>query len=105
MPLTSREIDDARVILAGFFGRNIGDKISINNRVIEVLGEMLTSTEQCSRLMDLIPRSGYIDSGYIKRQLRNIARRVQRNDGNYLICKKFIAAHWRREIEMASRGI
>ncbi len=104
MELTDQEKRDARIIIEGFFGAHVADQITINKVVLEVLGEMLASNERCSRLMDLVPRPSGFRPGlsYIRRQLRDLARRVASNDSSYLACQNIVAASYRTKLARAS---
>lgn len=107
MELNDREQDALRRILEGFYSPNIVAEWEMNERVLKVLGEMLTATEQCSRLMDLVPRpTGYCPSlSCLRRKLIDIARRVRNNEGTYLICKSTMALKKRTDFEVAGQGL
>jgi len=94
MELSEQEKQDARTIIEGFYGATATSSIRINRRVVAVIGEMLTSDRRCAELMDLVPRPAGTAAGvnYIRRQLRNIARRIISNDSGYLACRNIVAA-------------
>jgi len=104
MEVTESEARDARVILVAFFGQSAANW-SINDRVIELIGEMLTKNRKCAEAMDLVPRPGFVDKNYIKRQLRNLAMRIVSGEKSYRICELFIAEGWKSKTYLASLGI
>ncbi len=65
MEVTENEARDARIILVAFFGQS-AENWSINDRVIELIGEMLTKNRKCAEVMGLVPRPGLVDKNYIK---------------------------------------
>jgi hypothetical protein len=102
MEITDRDVMDARQILVFFWGRE-ADSWNINKRVLDLLGEMLSKSEHCSKAMDLVPRPGFpVDASYIKRQLRDIARRITSGDHSYEICKIFLSANYKSVIRIAA---
>lgn len=95
MEISERDVMHARQILAFFWG--------INKRVLDLLGEMLSRNDHCSKALDLVPRPGFpVNASYIKRQLRDIARRITSDDHSYEICKTFLAANYKSVIRIAS---
>lgn len=104
MELSEQEKQDARTIIEGFFGATATSSIRINQSVIAVIAEMLTSNRRCAELMDLVPRPAGTPAGlsYIRRELRNIARRVMSNDSSYLACRNIVAASYRTRLHEAS---
>lgn len=107
MELTEANITDVKLILRGFYGPNIANTIRVNPQVIEILGEMLSSSKTCSRMMDRAPRPSASKPGigYMPRQLRDIARRVAANEGVYLSCKNETARRYRTKLEEAGPGL
>jgi hypothetical protein len=101
MEITDRDVTDAQKILVFFWGRE-AENWNINKRVLDLLGEMLSKSEHCSKAMDLVPRPGFpVDARYIKSQLRGIARRITSGDHSYEICKTFLAANYKSVIRIA----
>lgn len=101
MEITDHDETDARKILVFFWGRE-AENWDINKRVLDLLGEMLSKSEHCSKAMDLVPRPGFpVDARYIKSQLRSIARRITSGDHSYEICKTFLAANYKSVIRIA----
>jgi len=98
-----------KAILNSFFGSNFGVRININDKVVKLTWDMVSSSQQCSKLMDMVPRpSGFIpSSGYIVKQLTKLAKRIinSKDDEIYLICKKWSAYQYSRKIQMASNGL
>ncbi|MCU7844604.1 MAG: hypothetical protein KZQ93_12270 [Candidatus Thiodiazotropha sp. (ex Monitilora ramsayi)] len=88
-----------------FGGRSAGDW-KVNKEVLDVIGEMLARESNCSKAMDLVPRPGFrIDAGYIKRQLRDIARRVTSGDHSYYACQIAVSYKYKDRVKLASEGL
>ncbi len=105
MELTERDIEDAQQILVFFWGRSAGNW-SVNKEVLDVIGDMLAKESNCSKAMDLVPRPGFrIDASYIKRQLREIARRVASGDHSYYACQVAVAYKCKDRVKLASEGL
>ncbi len=104
MELSDQEKDDASIVLVYFFGLH-AESWNINENVIEKIGEMLWRDSNCTKVLDLLPRPGIVDKGYVIRQLRGIARRLASADHSYDICKTAIKYGWERVVYMASEGI
>ncbi len=101
MEITDRDEMDAKRILVYFWGRE-AEKWEINKRVLDLLGEMLSRNEHCSKALDFVPRPGFpVDASYIKKQLRDIARRITSGDHSYEICRTFLAANYKSAIRIA----
>lgn len=107
MELTEAEKTDLRNILEKIFGFQDASRWNMNERVLEVVAKMMKEAQQCSDAMNSVPRPSFvIDKGYLKRQLRDIARRAINGEREfYDICAKSTRYKWRSEIEMASQGI
>jgi hypothetical protein len=107
MELTESEKIDLRNILEKIFGFQDTSRWDMNERVLEVVSEMIKEAQQCSNAMNYVPRPSYvIDKGYLKRQLRDIARRATNGEREfYDICVKTARYKWKREIELASQGL
>jgi len=97
------EIEAAQVIMDKLFG---GDAKSwkVSYEVIDELGKLLAKLKTCNTVMDALPRPGFIDKDYFRRQLRGIATRLKDGTNSYDLCKKAISA-WREYIKMVSMGI
>jgi len=107
MELTEAEKLDLRNILEKIFGFQDASRWNMNERVLEVVSKMMKEAQQCSDGMNYVPRPSYvIDKGYLKRQLRDIARRATNGEREfYDICAKAARYKWRSEIELASQGL
>jgi len=44
--------------------------------MLEVINNILSSSKACSKALNYVPRPGFVDKGYLLRQLRGIARRM-----------------------------
>jgi len=79
----------------------------INLKVSEIFGELIQSSDTCSRYMDTVPRP-FIAGSAIKwgsKQARNAVIRHLKNGGkHYLICLRATGLSRRTDIEMASKG-
>jgi hypothetical protein len=102
MEITDHDVMAVRQILVFFWGRE-AETWNVNKRVLDLLCEMLSRNEHCSKAMNLVPRAVFpIDARYIKRQLRDIARRITSGDHSDEICKIFLAANYKSVIRIAS---
>ncbi len=93
--------------MKAFFGVHVADRVNIDDRVVKLIGEMLASNDECSRLMDMVPRPAGVKPGlaYVIGQLANIARRVTSGDGDYMICRYEIARQYKTRLLEASMGL
>ncbi len=104
MEVTESQANDARKILVYFFGVQ-AEGWTINDRVIELIGEMLFKERVCSKVMDALPRPGVVDRNYVLRQLRGIALRLAAGDHSYAVCRMAIRSGWERVVRLASEGL
>ena len=79
----------------------------MNDKVLEVVAQMFQAASSCSEAMNYVPRPGIVDKGYLKRQLRNIARRAMNGKKDmYSICSSTGSRiKWKTAIEIASQGL
>ena len=66
-----------------------GDQASVwtlNDKLLEVAGEILAGSKKCSVAMDFVPRPGFVDKDYLKRQLVGIVKRILRQKKHYESC-------------------
>ncbi|MCG7545343.1 MULTISPECIES: hypothetical protein [Pseudoalteromonas] len=100
--------DEVKRIIEGFFGKPYAMRVNVNDKVIELVWEMVSKSEECSDAMDLVPRPHGIVAGpkYVAQQLRGIARRLLKGDVRiYHICKRAASLQYRTRIDLASRGL
>ncbi len=87
-PITEQEKNDFREFLSTIYGPQTKNW-NINLKVLELFGELLQSSESCSRYMDMVPRS-FVAGSVIKwasKQARDAIIRHLKNGGkHYLIC-------------------
>ena len=107
MDLTEAEKEDLRKILVALFGQFNVENWGINYQTLEQLTEMISTTKACSRLIDLVPRpAGWMPGvAYIRRELRNIARRMVSNKGEYQMCINAAYLRYRRQFDLLGQGI
>lgn len=107
MALTETEQKDLRIILENIFGFQTALKWQMNDKVLEVVAQMFQAASSCSEAMSYLPRSGIVDKNYLKRQLRNIARRAvtDRRDMYSICLSTGSRIKWKTAIEIASQGL
>lgn len=94
MALTQKEQEDLKKILKNIFGNEV-DNWAMTEGTLKATEKMLQGLRGCSKAMNYVPRpEGVINSGYLKRQLRNIARRAG-NEEFYEICKVQAGRNWK----------
>ena len=94
MALTQREEEDMRKILVNIFGSE-ATLWPVTESSVENLGIMLKGLNRCSKAMNYVPRpEGIVDKSYLKRQLRNMARRAG-NEELYEACRVQAARNWK----------
>lgn len=104
--IAESEARDIRQIIDFFFGYSVASRITINDKVVSLVWDMLQEAQNCSKTMDLVPRppKKVPDIHYIINELVKIALRVRNNDQIYLSCKNAVAYSYRSALEMASSG-
>jgi len=98
---STKEIEDTQVILGYLFGGNAKDW-GVNYKLIDELGSLLAKLSVCNTVFNLLPRPGFIDAGYFRRQLAQIATRLRSGTGDYNLCKIAINYGHRRHFEILS---
>lgn len=82
---------------------------SMNEKVFNIIYNMLTETSGCSDLMDLVPRPhalGKAPLKYITKEIRSsVTRKLKDRKQHYTSCIKFVAANYRSQIQMAAMGV
>lgn len=76
MELSEYEQKDLRIILENIFGFQSASKWNMNDKVLEVVAQMFQGASTCSEAINYLPRPGIVDKNYLRRQLRDIARRA-----------------------------
>lgn len=82
-------------------------KWDINLKFLELFGELLQSSDVCSRYMDRVPRPFYFGNAikWISKQARQAVIRHLNNGGkHYLICLRAVGLSRKTDFIMASRG-
>jgi len=46
----------AKVILEAFYGSSIADRMVINAKILDLIGQMLEKAHSCTELIELVPR-------------------------------------------------
>ncbi|VAW95629.1 hypothetical protein MNBD_GAMMA21-1504 [hydrothermal vent metagenome] len=93
------EIEDTQIILHYLFSGN-AKNWKVSDRMIDELGKALSKLKTCNIVFDLLPRPGFVDKDYFRRQLRGIARRIKSGTGDYNLCKTAINYGQRRHFEI-----
>jgi len=104
--LTEREQKDLRIILVHIFGQE-ASTWKMNTGTLSATGKMLAANRTCSKAIDVTPRpAGFMpDLSYLRRQLRDMARRAINHDGIYEACQYGGAYNWKQTIYLASEGM
>lgn len=101
MELTETEVKDARIIMVYFWGQQASNW-NVTPKTLNVIGKIMTEASTCSRAMDFVPRPGMpLNAGYVRKQLKDIVRRIRGNSGMYAICKSTIARTYKTEIVLS----
>ena len=107
-PVTEEEARELRDVLEKFYGPVVRTW-TINYGMYEVLGRLITESQQCTRAMHLVPRPWDLaaPAKWAQRQMRQaIVRHFKTPEGqHYLTCMKFAANNYRREFDMATHGL
>ena len=93
--------------LRPLFGPQV-DNWQMNEKVLELYGELLSKSRTCSEAMDLVPRpyTGFGAKAYIRRELKRIARAATgEKKGMYISCLKGAAYGMKNRFHMAASGL
>ena len=97
----------ARAILKAFYGQNISEGIQVNDRTVDLIGQMLEKAYSCTELIELVPRpiSPVGARSRVKWALKQIRKTGQKILDNpsaeiSLTCRKAIAFSFRGRLEM-----
>jgi len=104
--LTDLEKKDIQGFLAIVYGDQ-ALKWDINLNVLNLFGELLNSTESCSRYMDLVPRPFFVGNviKWASKQARQaVIRHLKNAEKHYLICARGAGIRYKTAIYMASLG-
>lgn len=105
--ISEQEQADFRAILSEIYGPQ-AQKWTINLKVLDIFGELIESSESCSRYMDVVPRpyGGGNVSRWASKQVRGaVIRQLKNNGKHYLICLKAAGLSRKQDIYMASQGL
>lgn len=107
MELTESEKGDLKRILSVLYGDLNVDKWKIKYEMLAVLAELVSKSKECSMLMDMVPRpSGWVPAlGYVRKQLRNMARRALTHKGVYHSCAVTAALSFKSKFEIIGQGV
>ena len=104
--LTEQEVKDFREFLSTIYGPQ-ANSWNINLKVLDLFGDLMQSSESCSRYMDMVPRP-FVAGNVIKwtsRQARGAIIRHLKNGGkHYLLCLRAAGARMRSQFYLASQG-
>jgi len=106
-PITEQEKNEFREFLSVIYSDQT-KSWNINLKVLELFGQLIQSSQSCSRYMDMAPRP-FIVGNVIKwtsKQARNAIIRHLKNGGkHYLICLRAAGLSLKTDFIMASQGI
>lgn len=104
--ITEDEKTKFRELLVKIFGAQ-ASRWNINKKVLELIGELIESSDYCSRYMDQVPRpfvAGNVQ-GWASRQFRHaILRKVANADKYYYVCLKTAGLKMKSNFVLASAG-
>ncbi len=105
--ITEQEKNNFREFLSTIYGPQ-ANNWNINPKVLKLFGELLQSSESCSRYMDMAPRP-FVAGNVIKwtsKQARDAIIRHLKNGGkHYLICLRAAGARMKPQFYLASQGL
>lgn len=104
--ISQSEQNEFREMLSKIFG-NQAKGWNINLRVLELLEELISKSESCSRYMDSVPRPYYFGDSikWASKQVRAAIVRHLRNGGDhYLLCLRGAGLGMKTEFVLASGG-
>lgn len=105
--LTEQEVKDFREFLSTIYGPQ-ANSWNINLKVLDLFGDLMQSSESCSRYMDIVPRP-FVAGNVIKwtsRQARGAIMRHLKNGGkHYLLCLRAAGARMKSQFYLASQGL
>lgn len=81
---------------------------NINISVLELFGQLIQSSESCSRYMDMVPRPFVVGNviQWASKQARNAIIRHLKNGGkHYLICLRVAGLRLKPKFILASQGL
>lgn len=105
-PITEDEKKQFRELLVKIYG-NQATRWAINKRVLELLGELIESSDYCSRYMDQVPRPHVLSGvkGWASRQFRNaFLRKVANADKHYFVCLRTVGLKMKSNFVLAGAG-
>lgn len=106
-PITEQEAKDFRGFLSTIYGLQ-ANNWDINLEVLELFGELIQSSDSCSRYMDMIPRPFVAGNviNWANRQARGTVIRHLKNGGkHYLICLRAAGVRMKPQFYLASQGL
>ena len=99
----------AKAILTAFYGRNIAESIRINEKTIDLIGQMLEKSNSCTEAIELVPRpisptGARPGVQWALKQIRKTGTRLLNSPAQKvsLTCKKAVAASFRSRLELES---
>lgn len=109
MSISDKDKQYAKAILAAFYGQNIAENISINEKTVDLIGQMLEKTYTCTEAMELVPRpvspvGAKPGVNWALKQIRKTGMRILNSSIQKisLTCKRAVAASFRGKIELSS---
>ncbi|MDH2433361.1 hypothetical protein QCD60_12345 [Pokkaliibacter sp. MBI-7] len=98
----------ARAVLSAFYGDSFNSRGRVNERVIELLAEIIEEASQCTKQIDLVPKPvGPVGAkpgiSWALKQVAKLGKQLVRTPSLKisLICKKHIALVYRTDMELA----
>lgn len=104
--ITEQEKKDIRAFLVTIYGEQ-ARKWDINFRVLELFGELLQSSDTCSKYMDSVPRPYYFGNTikWASKQVRQaIVRHLKKGGKQYLVCLRAAGLSKKSDFVIAASG-
>ena len=105
MELTERERMDAMIVINKIYGPGFISDKQVNQQVLEVLATIIRESKHCSNALSWLPSSTvFINAGYLRRILAELARRMTGGYKNIQHCLMGAARNHRLPMELAKSG-
>ncbi len=98
-----------RAVLRAFFNPAFAAKIKINDKVVGIVWEMVSSSQECTKVFNLVPKPPGFRPGssYLASQFAAIAHRLLTQEDSSVsnTCKAASSYRYSNRIQMASMGL
>jgi hypothetical protein len=98
-----------KAILKSFYGSSYASSIEVNDQVVDVVWKMVSSSKECTKLLNLVPRpAGFIPGpSYIATQLASLVKRLSTNKKENVahMCKAVASNGYSTKIRLSALGL